>query len=212
MESASGEPRWPAFTRTPYSYPGSLFTVLEARSRRPFGAWPRRVAVRRRRTLIFGRRTSTERLAAAPRPHRVRWLLAPELPAGIARVKSAKVESASGPASGSASGRSAQPCAAPVRGGSAQRWALFGRIHAGGDRRRTARECAGAVGMVTESIAPAISGRASSRAFPVLGAAGRVGWYSHRPSAGEPFEPDAIDWSGMRALSEWPTTRQVTLR
>jgi hypothetical protein len=66
--------------------------------------------------------------------------------------------------------------------------------------------------MVTESIAPAISGRASSRAFPVLGAAGRVGWYSHRPSAGEPFEPDAIDWSGMRALSEWPTTRQVTLR
>jgi hypothetical protein len=76
MESASGEPRWPAFTRTPYSYPGSLFTVLEARSRRPFGAWPRRVAVRRRRTLIFGRRTSTERLAAAPRPHRVRRRLA----------------------------------------------------------------------------------------------------------------------------------------
>src|ERR1039458_8136895 len=71
MESASGEPRWPAFTRTPYSYPGSLFTVLEARSRRSFGAWPRRVAVRRRRTLIFGRRTSTERLAADPRPHRV---------------------------------------------------------------------------------------------------------------------------------------------
>ena len=90
MESASGEPRWAAFTRTPYSYPGSLFTVLEARSRRPFGAWPRRIAVRRRRTLIFGRRTSTERLAADPRPHRVRWLLAPELPAGIARVKSAK--------------------------------------------------------------------------------------------------------------------------
>src|ERR1022692_3913065 len=29
MESASGEPRWPAFTRTPYSYPGSLFTVLD---------------------------------------------------------------------------------------------------------------------------------------------------------------------------------------
>src|ERR1039457_4160204 len=76
MESASGEPRWPAFTRTPYSYPGSLFTVLEARSRRPFGAWPRRVAVRRRRTLIFGRRTSTERLGAAPRPHRVRRLRA----------------------------------------------------------------------------------------------------------------------------------------
>jgi hypothetical protein len=90
MESASGEPRWPAFTRTPYSYPGSLFTVLEARSRRPFGAWPRRVAVRRRRTLIFGRRTSTERLAAAPRPHRVRRRLAPELAAGVARVKSAK--------------------------------------------------------------------------------------------------------------------------
>src|ERR1017187_1144702 len=30
-------------------------------------------------------------------------------------------------------------------------------------------------------------------------------WDSHRPSAGEPFEPDAIDWSGMRALSEWAT-------
>ena len=30
--------------------------------------------------------------------------------------------------------------------------------------------------MVTESIAPAISGRASSRAFLVLGAAGRSGW------------------------------------
>ena len=29
--------------------------------------------------------------------------------------------------------------------------------------------------MVTESIAPAISGRASSRAFPVLGAAGVAG-------------------------------------
>src|ERR1017187_6651000 len=35
-------------------------------------------------------------------------------------------------------------------------------------------------------------------------------WDSHRPSAGEPFEPDAIDWSGMRALSEWPTTRPET--
>src|ERR1035441_4535176 len=86
MESASGEPRWPAFTRTPYSYPGSLFTVLEARSRRPFGAWPRRVAVRRRRTLIFGRRTSTERLAAAPRPHRVPRLLARHRPSPIARA------------------------------------------------------------------------------------------------------------------------------
>ena len=105
---------------------------------------------------------------------------------------------------------SAVRCAGP-------RWqrSAMGAVRADSRRRRPsphARECAGAVGMVTESIAPAISGRASSRAFPVLGAAGRVGWYSHRPSAGEPFEPDAIDWSGMRALSEWPTTRQVTLR
>src|ERR1035441_1564134 len=107
MESASGEPRWPAFTRTPYSYPGSLFTVLEARSRRPFGAWPRRVAVRRRRTLIFGRRTSTERLAADPRPHRVRRRLAPELPAGIARVESAK-------SIGVRSGKLAHPAAGGV--------------------------------------------------------------------------------------------------
>src|ERR1017187_5754753 len=76
MESASGEPRWPAFTRTPYSYPGRLFTVVEARARTPLGAWPRRVAVRRRRTLIFGRRTSTERLRAAPRPPRGRRLRA----------------------------------------------------------------------------------------------------------------------------------------
>jgi hypothetical protein len=170
-----------------------------------------RSTVRHTTALAGGSADANHGCGRLPRADRQR-LLALELAAGIAHVKSAKVESASGPASGSASGTSAQPCAAPVRGGSAQRWALFGRIHAGGDRRRTARECAGAVGMVTESIAPAISGRASSRAFPVLGAAGRVGWYSHRPSAGEPFEPDAIDWSGMRALSEWPTTRQVTLR
>jgi hypothetical protein len=44
-----------------------------------------------------------------------------------------------------------------------------GRIHAGGDGRRTAREYAGAVGMVTESIALAISDRASSRDLRVLG-------------------------------------------
>src|ERR1039458_5995806 len=104
MESASGEPRWPAFTRTPYSYPGSLFTVLEARSRRPFGAWPRRVAVRRRRTLIFGRRTSTERLAADPRPHRVRRRLGTELGAGHARAKRAQ-------SIGGRSGQMARPAA-----------------------------------------------------------------------------------------------------
>jgi len=34
--------------------------------------------------------------------------------------------------------RAARPCAAPVRGGAALRWALFGRIHVGGDGRRTA--------------------------------------------------------------------------
>jgi len=35
----------------------------------------------------------------------------------------------------------------------AHRWALFGRIHAGGDGRRTARDYAGAVGAVTGRFA-----------------------------------------------------------
>ena len=48
--------------------------------------------------------------------------------------------------------RAARPCAAPVRGGSAQRWALFGRIHAEGDGRRTARESARAVGSACDTI------------------------------------------------------------
>src|ERR1017187_5586802 len=36
--------------------------------------------------------------------------------------------------------RAARRCVAPVRGGGAYRRALFGRIHAGGDGRRTIRE------------------------------------------------------------------------
>jgi hypothetical protein len=40
--------------------------------------------------------------------------------------------------------RAARPCAAPARAGGARRWALSGRIHAGRDGRRTAREYAGA--------------------------------------------------------------------
>src|ERR1019366_8827517 len=44
--------------------------------------------------------------------------------------------------------RAARLRPAPFRGGGAHRWALFGRIHGGGDGRRTAREYAGAVGMV----------------------------------------------------------------
>jgi hypothetical protein len=50
--------------------------------------------------------------------------------------------------------RAARLCATPVRAGGGHRWALVGRIHAGGDGRRTAREYAGAVGMV-----PVISDR-----------------------------------------------------
>src|ERR1017187_9796865 len=44
--------------------------------------------------------------------------------------------------------RAARPCATSVRGGGARRWAPVGRIHAGGDGPRTAREDAGAVGVV----------------------------------------------------------------
>jgi len=82
----------------------------------------------------------------------------------------------------------ARPRPAPVRGGGAHRWALFGRIHAGGDGRRTARAYAGAVGDL-----PAISDRGFLRALRVLGAAGPAG-DAGRPSAspsGEPFQPDA---------------------
>jgi hypothetical protein len=73
------------------------------------------------------------------------------------------------------------PCCSAVRSevrdGGAHRWALFGRIHARGDGRRAARGCAGADG-----VAPALSGRASSRGLRVLGAAGRGGGAA-RPSA-----------------------------
>ena len=67
-----------------------------------------------------------------------------------------EVESASGPATGPHSGRPgaheraghhvAVRCA--VRSGGAHRWALVGRIHGGGDGRRTAHEYAGAVVLV----------------------------------------------------------------
>jgi len=43
--------------------------------------------------------------------------------------------------------RAARLCTTPVRGGGAHRWALFGRIQAGGGGRRTAREYAGAAGV-----------------------------------------------------------------
>jgi hypothetical protein len=67
--------------------------------------------------------------------------LVPELAAGIAREER-EVESACARAIGSSCGGSALSVA-PVRGGGAHRCALFGRIHAEGDGRRTARECAG---------------------------------------------------------------------
>src|ERR1035441_3205223 len=46
--------------------------------------------------------------------------------------------------------RVARLCAASVRGGGAHRWARLRRIHAAGDGRRTAREYAGAVGVVPD--------------------------------------------------------------
>jgi hypothetical protein len=55
--------------------------------------------------------------------------------------------------------RAARLCATPVRGGGARRWALFRRIHAGGDGRRTAREYAGAGGVVDGRFVSAISDR-----------------------------------------------------
>jgi hypothetical protein len=109
-------------------------------------------------------------------------LLAPELAAGIQRVKSAKTlgvrtgnwlntKRSTGaperarhfqigrPARPRHHRRAARQCATPVRSGGSRRWALFGRIYAGGDGRRTARGCAEVVGP-------------SSRALRVLGAAG----------------------------------------
>ena len=51
--------------------------------------------------------------------------------------------------------RVARRCAAPDRGRGARRWALSGRIHAGGDGRRTARGCAGRKASVAGYIATA---------------------------------------------------------
>src|ERR1039457_2952786 len=48
--------------------------------------------------------------------------------------------------------RAARLRPAPFRTGGAQRWALFRSIHAGGDGRRAARECAGAVGSACDTI------------------------------------------------------------
>ena len=51
--------------------------------------------------------------------------------------------------------RAARLRPAPFRGGGAHRWALFGRIHAGGDGRRAARGCVEAVGVVCPTSRPA---------------------------------------------------------
>src|ERR1019366_7987423 len=67
---------------------------------------------------------------------------------------------------------------------------------AGGDGRRTAREYAGPVGVVTGPIASAISDRASSRALRVLGAAERVGCAPRRRSC--------------RVSARWRSRRRTT--
>src|ERR1017187_7114253 len=51
--------------------------------------------------------------------------------------------------------RAARLRPAPFRTGGAQRWALFGRIHAGGHGRRTACGCVEAVGVVCPTSRPA---------------------------------------------------------
>ena len=117
-------------------------------------------------------RLPSARLAVAAADNRP---LAPVRAAGIARVKSAKFESASGranrltlrqgrcsrtrrtsrpprPARPRHQRRAARLRPAPFRTGGAQRWALFRSIHAGGDGRRAARECAGAVGSACDTI------------------------------------------------------------
>ena len=79
-------------------------------------------------------------------------LLAPELAAGIARVKSAKSIGVrtvnrlpAGAGAPERAGHRDHPGAARLR-------ALSGRIHGGGDGRRTVRECAGAVGSACDTI------------------------------------------------------------
>src|ERR1017187_3524559 len=87
------------------------------------------------------------------RAPRTRWTSRP--PKGVARPRHHR--------------RAARLRPAPFRGGGARRWAPFGRIHAGGDGRRSARECATPVGVATGRFALAISDRASSRDLRVLG-------------------------------------------
>jgi hypothetical protein len=56
-------------------------------------------------------------------------------------------------------------CSAPVRGSGAHRWALFGRIHAGGDGCRTARECVCAFATKTlQNLGRRASGRQQTAA------------------------------------------------
>jgi hypothetical protein len=59
--------------------------------------------------------------------------------------------------------RAARRCAAPFHGGAAHRWALVVRIHAGGDGRRSARECATPVGVATGRFALARQHRSRLR-------------------------------------------------
>jgi len=83
----------------------------------------------------------------------------------------------------------------PVRGGGAHRWALVGRIPAGGDSRRTAREYAGAddgaeerreFGMEAEVVGCRVAFVVSAAEF------GRMGWVLSR------LGPQAIVYPGGR--------------
>src|ERR1017187_10510383 len=158
--------------------------------------------------------------------------LAPELAAGIAAVKSAKSNRrqvwqtgpplgrprrsrrTSRPRSGCTSAPSS-PCSSAVRcAGPRWRRSPMGAVRADSRRRRRSphgtRTRAGG-GVVTGRIASAISDRASRApcgcsAWRVVSGVGVPHARANR------LTRTAIDWSGMRALSEWPTIRQEPRR
>jgi len=71
--------------------------------------------------------------------------------------------------------------AAPVRGG-AHRWALFAGIYDGGDGRRTARECAGAVGVALATIRMSATGGGADRQRAAGAGIGRQHWLREAPA------------------------------
>jgi len=140
-------------------------------------------------------------------------LLVPELAAGIAHVKSAKLNRrrvrrayrrrTSRPPWGCASAPSSPRCSA-VRCTGARwrhRWALFGRIHAGGDARRTAREYV-RPGYIGDGRLPACDFRPCFLARLAGSRRGGPREWCWPPSA---FEAIATD----NRVFAWPGTRPI---